>query len=76
MSGTSNNNLVYPNLVNCRIATNSTTSASLPPAPPSAASILSRIEESSSYQKPSLETYTFTVEKEVLQRAKDRSDKK
>lgn len=65
-------NLVYPNLINCQIATNSSTSSSLPPPPPSSASILKRIEESSSYQKPSLERYKFTVEREALQRAKDR----
>ncbi|KAK1739184.1 hypothetical protein QTG54_010500 [Skeletonema marinoi] len=68
------NDLIYPNLINCKIATNSSTSSSLPPPPPSAASILKRVEQSSSYQKPSLERYTFAVEREVLQRAKDRKE--
>lgn len=69
-----NDDLVYPNLVNCRIAANSSTPSSLPSPPPSAASILTRIEKSS-YQKPSLTRYKFTVEREVLQRAKEREEK-
>jgi len=72
-----NDHLVYPNLINCQIATNSSTSSSLPPPPPSAASIFQRIEESTSaFHKPSLERYKFTVEREVLQRAKDRREAK
>mmetsp|Transcript_12146 Transcript_12146/g.17474 ORF Transcript_12146/g.17474 Transcript_12146/m.17474 type:complete len:82 (-) Transcript_12146:2480-2725(-) len=70
----SSTNLIYPNLIHCKIATNSSTPASLPPPPPSAASILKRINESSSYHKPSLDQYSFTVEREVLQRAQNRKE--
>jgi hypothetical protein len=62
-----NDHLVYPNLINCHIATtNSSSSSSLPPSPPSASSIFQRIEASMSFQKPSLERYKFTVEREVV----------
>jgi hypothetical protein len=67
--------LVYPNLINCQIATNSPTSSSLPPPPEPATSLLKRIEESSAYQKPSLERYAFNVEREVLKMAKERGEK-
>ena len=70
------NELVHPNLVNCQIATKSSNLSSLPPPPPSSASLLKRIEESDSFQKPSIEKYKFTVERGVLERAKERSKDK
>lgn len=76
LQSTMDNELVYPNLVNCQIATKSSNLSSLPPPPPSSAALLKRIDESGSYQKPSIEKYKFTVEREVLERARERNKDK
>ena len=85
--GYNEHDLDYPNLVSATISTinprinsqsQSSSSSSLPPQPPSSSSILKHIEhdELSAYNKPSLEPYTFTVEKEVLERAKRREEER
>lgn len=69
--------LVYPNLVSANIKTNnpksSTKSTNLPP-PQSSSSVLKNVQDI--IDKPSLIPYKFTVEREVLERAKIREEKK
>ena len=81
--GYNEHDLDYPNLVSATISTvnlnsQSSSTSSLPPQPPSSSSILKHIEhdELSAYNKPSLEPYTFTVEKQVLERAKRREEER
>ena len=69
--------LVYPNLVSANIKTNnpksSTKSTSLPP-PQSSSSVLKNVQDI--IDKPSIIPYKFTVEREVLERAKIREEKR
>jgi len=67
--------LVYPNLVSANIKTNnpkSSSKSSLPPQPPPSSSVLKNVQDV--IDKPSLIPYKFTVEREVLERAKIRSE--
>ena len=70
--------LVYPNLVSANIKTNnpksSSTTSSLPPPPQSSSSVLKNVQDI--IDEPSLIPYKFTVEREVLERAKIRSEEK
>jgi hypothetical protein len=69
------NELVYPNLMNCQItATNSLLSGankSLPPPPPPFAAAGAE----ALLRKPALEQYDFRVEKHVLAKNKERGGK-
>ena len=69
--------LVYPNLVSANIKTNnpksSSTTTSLPP-PPSSSVILKNVQDI--IDKPKLIPYKFTVEREVLERARIREEEK
>ena len=66
--------LVYPNLVSANIKTNNpkSSSTSLPPPPQSSSPVLKNVQDI--IDKPSLIPYKFTIEREVLQRAKIRSE--
>ena len=71
------NDLVYPNLVHCHIATSNaflahSTSSSSASSPPPSSFVVKRIEDSFILKKPSLERYKFNVERRVLARAKQR----
>jgi len=71
--------LVYPNLVSANIKTNnpkssSSSKSSLPPPPQSSSSVLKNVQDI--IHKPSLIPYKFTVEREVLERAKIREEEK
>ena len=68
--------LVYPNLVSANIKTNnpksSSSSTTLPPPPSS--SVLKNVQDI--IDKPKLIPYKFTVEREVLERARIREEEK
>ena len=69
--------LVYPNLVSANIKTNnpkssSTSTTSLPPPPQSSSSVLKNVQDI--IDKPKLIPYKFTVERDVLERARKRSE--
>ena len=67
--------LVYPNLVSANIKTNnpkSSSSTSLPPPPQSSSSVLKNVQDI--IDKPKLIPYKFTVEREVLERARIREE--
>ena len=68
--------LVYPNLVSANIKTNnpksSSSSTSLPPPPPPSSSVLKNVQDI--IDKPKLIPYEFSVEREVLERARIRSE--
>lgn len=68
--------LVYPNLVSANIKTNNPKSSSSKstslPLPPPPSSVLKNVQDI--IDKPLLIPYKFTVEREVLERARKRSE--
>jgi hypothetical protein len=69
-----NDDLVYPNLVNCQIASNAlvfATNDALPPPPPP---ISTSTAESLLNKSPAVK-YDFIVEKKILAREKERGDR-
>ena len=70
-----NDDLVYPNLVNCKITTSNAllyaNNKELPPPPPS----FSASSAQSLLSKPPIAKYDFNVEKQILTRDKERGGK-